>query len=167
MEKYWMKYKTWDEGCSVQDKFFKVLKRYHPEAREATLEEQYQHIDFVARIGTIDVKGKKRANRRMGVSSDIQWIEFKGNSGLPGWIYGTQDYVAFERDYGFILVGTADLRKLAESLCNLTERVYKSTDALYKAYQRMDRCDLLSMIKVKDILTLPYKILQYDINELI
>jgi len=164
---YWMKYKTWGEGCSVQDKFFKVLKSIDSSAREATLEEQYKHIDFVSKLGTIDVKGKKRINRRMQTSSDIQWIEFKSNKGMPGWIYGSQDFIAFERDYGFILVKTLDLKNLAKKLCNLDERVYKSVDALYKGYSRKDRCDLLSMIKVKDILTLPYKLLQYSIEDLI
>jgi hypothetical protein len=163
---YWMKYKTWAEGCSVQDKFFKVLKAVDPQAREATLEEQYKHIDFVSKLGTIDVKGKKRANRRMQTSSDIQWIEFKSNRGMPGWIYGSQDFIAFERDYGFILVKTLDLKNLSENLCNLGDRVYKSTEALYKGYSRKDRCDLLSMIKVEDILTLPYKVLNYDIEDL-
>jgi hypothetical protein len=162
-----MKYKTWAEGCSVQDKFFKVLKTVDPNAREATLDEQYKHIDFVSEIGTIDVKGKKRANRRMQTSSDIQWIEFKSNQGMPGWIYGSQDFIAFERDYGFILVKTLDLKNLSEKLCNLDQRVYKSVDALYKGYSRQDRCDLLSMVKVDDILTLPYKILKYDIEDLI
>ena len=162
-----MKYKTWAEGCSVQDKFFKVLKTVDPNAREATLDEQYKHIDFVSEIGTIDVKGKKRANRRMQTSSDIQWIEFKSNQGMPGWIYGSQDFIAFERDYGFILVKTLDLKNLSEKLCNLDQRVYKSVDALYKGYSRQDRCDLLSMVKVDDILTLPYRILKYDIEDLI
>ena len=118
-------------------------------------------------IGTIDVKGKKRANRRMQTSSDIQWIEFKSNQGMPGWIYGSQDFIAFERDYGFILVKTLDLKNLSEKLCNLDQRVYKSVDALYKGYSRQDRCDLLSMVKVDDILTLPYRILKYDIEDLI
>ena len=162
-----MKYKTWAEGCSVQDKFFKVLKTVDPNAREATLDEQYKHIDFVSEIGTIDVKGKKRANRRMQTSSDIQWIEFKSNQGMPGWIYGSQDFIAFERDYGFILVKTLDLKNLSEKLCNLDQRVYKSVDALYKGYSRQDRCDLLSMVKVDDILTLPYRILRYEIEDLI
>ena len=164
---YWMKYKTWAEGCSVQDKFFKVLKVQDPQAREATLEEQYQHIDFVSKLGTIDVKGKERANRRMQTSSDIQWIEFRGNTGQPGWIYGSQDFIAFERNYGFILVKTVELKKMAENLCNLGTKVYKSTEALYKGYSRKDRKDLLSMVRMEDILELPYKILKYDIEDLI
>ena len=62
---YWMKYKTWAEGCSVQDKFFKVLKAQDSQAREATLEEQYQHIDFVSKLLRYDHQERLSAKEAM------------------------------------------------------------------------------------------------------
>ena len=159
---YYFKYKTWGEGKATESNFFSLLKGKYPNAREATLEEQYQHIDYICDLGTIDVKGKKRKNRSSNFNLDIVWIEFKGNEGYQGWIYGEQDFIALERPYGFILVKTPDLRKLAESLCNTGEMVAKSSDALYKGYTRKDRKDLLSMISIKDVLTIPYSILPYN-----
>lgn len=164
---YYFKYKTWGEGKATESVFFDLIKTYYPNAREATLEEQYKHIDYVCSIGTIDVKGKKRKNRHSNFDMDIVWLEFKSNEGFPGWLYGTQDFIAFERPYGFILVRTPDLLKLGKSLCNLGEKVAKSSEALYKGYTRKGRKDLLSMVSIKDVLTLPYKILHYETDKLI
>jgi hypothetical protein len=84
-------------------------------------------------------------------------LEFANVRGNTGWLRSDVDYIAFERANDFLIVKRQLLLELAESLCDLVNITTQAKEALYKGYQRKGRADLISMIKMSDILTLPHK----------
>ena len=149
---------SWDRGQKLEDEFFEILKLRDPEARRATPKEQYRHIDFVTEFGSIDVKSKKRIGRADADEQDtIVWLEYKNVQGKKGWLVSEVDILAFERDDDFILIKRKALLKLANKLCNLDDMVDKSSDALYKGYTRKGRQDLITQVKMRDILKLKHR----------
>jgi hypothetical protein len=151
--------KSWNRGQKVEADFFKLLKKFDPKARKANREDQYRHIDFHSAFGKIDVKARKKINRRDSEEQEeLIWVEFKNVGGREGWLFGSADLIAFEREKDFLVVKRILLMGLCQSLCNTLKRVEKSGEALYKGYQRAGRKDLISMIKMSDLLALPHDI---------
>ena len=142
---------SWNRGQKKECEFGVLLKRKYPEARSASFQEQVSHIDWICNKGAIDVKAMKRINRSGDIQSKVIWIEFKGNSGRKGWLYGKQDYVAFEAPDRFVLVKRADLQKLCEKICDTESRVDSAKDALYKIYTRKGKLDQISLIHFNDL----------------
>lgn len=142
-------------GESAEFIFFNLLKQ-RGEARAASFLEQKQHIDFLLLRGKkvikYEVKARKKINRADKSTNDLHvWVEFHNVSGQLGWLYGKANYVAFEREDDFIIVETEKLKNLALKLCDLSTLVSSPKDALYKAYRRNGRMDLISIIKMSDI----------------
>ena len=65
--------------------------------------------------------------------------------------------IAFERDKDFVLIKRNYLLGMCQVKCDLSKKVTNSRDALYKGYQREGRKDLISIIKMSDILELPHQ----------
>ena len=150
---------SWDRGQKLEDEFFELVKMRDPNARRATSKEQYRHIDFVTYFGSIDVKSKKRIGRADGNEQDtIVWLEYKNVQGKEGWLVSMVDILAFERDDDFILVRRKALHEMANSLCNLNDTVDKSSDALYKGYTRKGREDLITQVKMSDIMNIEHRV---------
>ena len=59
----WIGSESFENGQQVETEFGTLLKRRYPEAREATLEEQFKHIDWICNKGSIDVKAMKAVSR--------------------------------------------------------------------------------------------------------
>jgi hypothetical protein len=156
----WIGSDSWKAGQSSEDSFGAILRGKYPEARKATLQEQYEHKDWVCSAGSIDVKALKSRNRGASKQEDYIWIEFRNNVGDAGWLYGTQDFVAFEGHEDYIVVRTEDLRRACELLCYIDKRVDRASDALYKGYSRKNRSDLISMIRRSDLLNINHKALK-------
>jgi hypothetical protein len=141
------------------EKIFEGLakeKKLNPIA--ATRKQQITHIDFIltAKNGSkyfVDVKARKRSARNNSkISDDLIWIEFKNVAGNNGWLYGSADYIAFERENDFVIVSRLNLVTLCERIVNLNSFTKDPKDALYKLYTRTDRKDKICMIKMEDIL---------------
>lgn len=156
----WIDSDSWEVGQASEDSFGAILKGKYPEARKATLEEQYEHKDWICSVGSIDVKALKSKNRGSTRQEDYIWIEFRNNVGDEGWLYGTQDFVAFEGHEDYVIVRTNDLRELSEGLCDIKNRVDSAGAALYKGYSRKNRSDLISMIRRSDLLNINHKVLK-------
>ena len=151
----WTKDKSWDRGQLVEAQRFKrLMSLIDPDIKEATREEQYQHIDWHTCIGTVDVKAMKRVSRNGSLQNELVWVEFRNTAGLNGWLFGDQKWVALEIPEGFIFVITKDLLELANKLCDTDTFVHSAKGALYKAYQRRGQGDVISMIKMDDVKTL-------------
>ena len=103
----------------------------------------------------------KRISRGSPIQSEFIWIEFKNNNGLDGWIYGKQDWIAFEAPDRYVVVSRERLMNFALVVCDLENKVSQAKDALYKAYTREGRKDLISMIRFDDLL----KIENFTINK--
>ena len=155
----WKQSQSWKEGQKVEDGFAELLEQRDPNYKRATKQEQFRHIDFHTFFGTIDVKAKKKLNRRDAKGQDeYVWLEFKNVQGKDGWLCGETDIIAFERDNDFVLVSRHQLLQMAKSKCDLNKRVTYSRDALYKGYRRNGRKDLISIVKMGDILQIPHRI---------
>jgi hypothetical protein len=53
---------------------------------------------------------------------------------------------------------------MGEKLCDLGDRVSVGRDALYKGYQRRGRKDLLSIVKMSDVLKLYHQLWTKDVD---
>jgi hypothetical protein len=149
----------WGRGQSVEDAFKSIMDRKGITYREASRDEQFQHFDYVTSVGTIDVKARKKINRSDDdEQDDLVWVEFKNTAGNAGWLTSDVDFIAFERKDDFVVVRRHALLELANEKCDLTNMVNRPSDALYKGYQRRGRLDLISIIKMQDILQLPVTI---------
>jgi len=153
----WVGSKPWHLGNEKEDEFGLLIEDIYEDVRPATLEEQYKHIDWVCSVGSIDVKAMKSITRHKKKSPDRIWIEFKNTVGCYGWLYGEQDFIAFEQQDCYIMVRRRDLAELADMLCNKEDFVYTAREALYKVYNRKNTKDLISMIKTSDLLTLQHR----------
>ncbi len=161
----WIQDASWKRGQGVEAMFAKLLNERADNARAADLQEQFSHVDYISDFGKIDVKARKRVNRSDDSAQDeLVWLEFKNVQGKVGWLYGKADWIAFERVADFVLVKRADLAKLGEKLCDLTDLVARGADALYKGYQRRGRHDLLSIIKMSDILKIEHQLWAKDVD---
>lgn len=153
----WTKSKSWKRGQDTENgRFLRVFSLVDDNPRKATMDDQMKHIDWHTLIGTIDVKAMKRVNRGGDLQTEFMWIEFRNRAGTNGWIFGKQDWIAFEMLDGFLLARTKDLRDLANELCNTDVFVQRACDALYKAYQRKGNSDIISMIKFSDLDKIPH-----------
>jgi len=138
-------------GQKAEDDFFVLLKERHPDARAATMDEQFKHIDYVWSKGSIDVKAMKALSRGSSTQNDLIWVEFKNNTGADGWLFGEQDFVAFEEPDRYTVVPRKTLATLCELFCRLDEKVHSPRDALYKSYTRSGKKDVISIVKMEDI----------------
>lgn len=151
--------KSWNRGQRVEKEFSQLLRMYDSNYRKANREEQFRHIDYFTSFGTIDVKAKKKINRADDDEQDqLVWVEFKNVQGRDGWLRSGADYIAFERDNDFVLVSRNYVLGMAQVKCDLTKKVTNSKEALYKAYQREGRKDLISIVKMEDILNMPHRV---------
>mgnify|MGYP003642350368 FL=1 len=155
----WKNTSSWNRGQRVEKEFIMLLKQRDPNFRKADREEQFRHIDYFSYFGTIDVKAKKKINRSDSEEQDdLIWVEFLNVQGREGWLRGQTDIIAFERDDDFILIRRNYLLGMCQVRCDLSNRVTNSKDALYKGYQREGRKDLISIIKMSDVLDLPHQV---------
>lgn len=151
---------SWRMGHQVESLFSLCLKKKGIEHHKATEDEnRKQHIDFHTELGTVDVKAMKKVGRGdYDSQQDFIWLEFQNVRGNTGWLCSEVDCIAFERLNDFVIVKRQSLLELAESLCDLTNITGEGgMKALYRGYQRLGRKDIISMIKMSDVLTLPYK----------
>lgn len=157
-------------GKKAEDLFEEWLKKKHRKYRPATLEEQYQHIDFVIHSDklnkniNIDVKGTKKKSRiDFSTNSQYVWIEFKNVRGNEGWLYGKADYIAFydEENDKFYIVDRKELAEFCEKKCD-NKVVTNPKEALYHKYTREGRKDVISLFYLEDILTCKHSILKKD-----
>lgn len=155
----WKNTSSWNRGQKVEKEFTRLLKTRDPNYRKANREDQFRHIDYFTSFGTIDVKAKKRISRSDENEQDeLLWVEFQNVQGREGWLRSSVDVIAFERDYDFVLIRRNYLLGMCQVKCDLSKKVTNSKDALYKGYQREGRKDLISIIKMSDVLDLPHQI---------
>ena len=145
-------------GLSAELLFEECMKNRKVKFRPATKQEQYEHIDYFLFDNsrkiytTVDVKAAKKQSRYdSDTSDDIIWVEFKGVSGYPGWLYGKAKYIAFHKpsEDCFYLVETKKLAALCEKLCVGT--AYSASQAFHKRYRRSGRLDEISIISFEDL----------------
>lgn len=148
-------------GKAAEDRFVKMAEaRGFTVAHSRKNDDIFRHIDFIVvqpnPVGGegvakfVDVKARKRISRNDEDAQDQEiWLEIKNVGGNNGWVY-SEGYVAFENLKGFVIVEKATLRRLIDELVS-NELVTSATNALYKRYSRRGRKDLLTRVRISDI----------------
>jgi len=156
---HWKNSESWNTGQKVESNFSDLLDLRNIKWEKATRNEQFNHIDYKTSIGSIDVKAKKKISRSDSkYQSDFVWLEFKNVQGKHGWLWCGADIIAFERDDDFVLFRRQELLHWAMEKCKTRTLVENSRDALYKGYTRKGRKDLISIVKMKDMMEIYHKI---------
>ncbi len=141
-----------EAGASAEAIFQSSLAKYM-QSHGTDFGGQISHQDFLSDHGSFDIKAMKKISRECEKPQhEYVWIEFKNVAGNYGWLYGKADYIAFERPEDFVVVRRSGLVKLCEKLVDPDTTVKTPHEALYKMYQRQNRKDLLSLIKMSDLL---------------
>jgi hypothetical protein len=88
---------------------------------------------------TVDVKAHNP------LYGDDHWLEIRNVQGNAGWLYGEADYIAFQREKGFLMVDRVKLRDwVNENVAK--EYVTVKRDALMKVYTRSGRKDMITKV---------------------
>ena len=144
-------------GLKAEISFTDVAKKKVYEVIHANKDANvYKHVDLYLtqnhNVTSVDVKARKKLSRRDDkYNDDFTWIEFKNVRGNDGWLYGKADKIVFEREKDFVLVNRDMLQRFCEKKVS---EVFVSTskEALYKKYQRPNREDVITLIKLDDVL---------------
>lgn len=145
-------------GENAESTFVASVQKAGMKITKSSKQDEFKHIDFYVETSdklkfSVEVKSRKKVKRNdEKVNDDLLWIEFKNVRGMRGWLYGSADLIAFEREFDFVMVNRKLLARLCEKLCDLTKLNVDLKMPLYTGYQRRDRSDLLSLIKMSDIL---------------
>lgn len=145
-------------GAAAETGFELAAKKSGYKISKGTRSDDINHIDFFMEMDggikmSVDVKSRKKIKRSdESVNDELLWIEFKNVRGMRGWLYGKADLIAFERENDFLLVNRKLFARLCEKLCDLTKMNIDRSMPLYTGYQRKDRLDVLSLIKMADII---------------
>jgi len=138
-------------------------------------ENMHEHWDFsIDRWGDddndlvymqVDVKARKKTSRKdTNFNDEWTWLEFKNVRGDPGWLKGGATHIAFERENDFVVVPRGALKDWAaeeiERRCHPDGGSHphkhwakNARDAKYKYYTRWKREDLLTQVKMADIIS--------------
>jgi hypothetical protein len=100
----------------------------------------------------VDVKGMKKITRLdPEPNENFHWVELVNVTGKWGWLYGAAEDFAFETEDYWLIVSKEKLQSFIKKKCS-KEMVTKSTDALYKMYQREGRKDIMTLVKTMDLI---------------
>jgi hypothetical protein len=144
------------QGNQAEEAFKEILLSRGFKVRDADGVEQRNHVDLISTENNknvrYDVKARKKVSRSDEVYQDeLVWVELLNVRGDLGWVYGSSDYLVFEREKDFIVVSREKLADFIQKTCNFRKEAQHSSDALYCKYQRKGRKDLITLIKNSDI----------------
>jgi hypothetical protein len=149
---------SFESGDKAESSFETAIRKANLSCKKTSFQEEIRHIDFwiegerLPRTA-VDVKSRKKAKRADDKYNDeVVWIEFSNVQGKRGWLYGESNIIAFERENDFLLVNRKLLARLCEKLCDLSQLNVGFGMPMYTGYQRKGRKDLLSLIKMTDII---------------
>lgn len=97
---------------------------------------------------------KKIKNKKQ--SQEWLWIEFKNSKGKQGWVHGDAHFVAFERNYDFIVVNRKELLNFLNSGKKIRYDlpfVTLAKKAKYRIYKRPGKKEEITQIHIKDLKT--------------
>jgi hypothetical protein len=142
------------------DEIFRSIAKVRGMGIEKTSfeEDMYDHIDYYLTYKgirfPIDIKSSKRTLTFSGDSKDLMeewvWIELKNVAGRLGWLYGKAVYIAYIFNNSMWLINR---QKLVDFIAKRVTKTFVSKEeAGYKLYQRRDRKDVLTLVKLGDIM---------------
>jgi len=146
-------------GHAAETVFRELLKAEGYTVTDATMEEQRNHVDFIATRNNsntrFDVKARKKISRQdNNYQDEFVWVEILNVRGDKGWVFGGADFIAFEREKDFLIVRRDKLADFIQKTCNLRKQAFHPSEALYCRYQRRGRQDCVTLITAEDLVKL-------------
>jgi len=143
-----------EEGKKTELEFAKTLKDFSLATKEQDI---YEHWDIISDGIKYDVKGLKKIRRYDSKPDEnVHWIEINNVNGDPGWLYGKADYFVFETFDYWIIVDKIILKDFIETK---TIQIQTSYPELYHLYRRLDKRDIITLVKTIDLMKLSHKII--------
>ena len=104
----------------------------------------------------VALKARKKTNRKQKNYNDKwAWIELRTVDGSFGWLYGDSDFIIFELKKSYVFVNRKRLLQYINSNIDFDlPFVQNSWEAKYKVYQRKDKLDQITQVKMANILKL-------------
>lgn len=136
-----------------------TIKGYSPQKSKRN---EYDNVSHV-------LKAKGKEGRPINILFDVKkvknkkqsqewlWIEFKNSQGKRGWIYGDAHFVAFERNYDFLVVNRKELLAMLNSGNKIRYDlpfVTLAKKAKYRIYKRSGKPEEITQINIKDLKSL-------------
>lgn len=143
-------------GTKAEQRFADMCVDRGLHFRVATKKENiFNHFDFLVtlkdgRRQAVDVKAIKSRRRGGLPDPSVVFVEMRGVTGRPGWIYGKADYIAFEQPTGFFMVPRKGLLQRAEELLPMCARSMISGVAM-TIYGRNGRRDEMLVLNAEHI----------------
>jgi hypothetical protein len=136
-------------GHGSEKSYFLSCKSANLDVRKApSNQDMRHHVDFILEGKTVDVKGMKDTHKLGQIL-----LEIKNVQGKQGWCsFSGPDWIAFDFDTFFLHARNADLIELVQNKCDLKHKVFRAKDALYKAYTRKERMDLMTVVTFADVI---------------
>jgi hypothetical protein len=144
-------------GDKAEDLFILAAVKHGWKISAATKDQNIEeHWDFLIEKDDhackVEVKSEKRIERDDAKSqTDFIWVELRNVRGKVGWLFGSADWIAFEKQNAFVFVKRLDLLKVVNQKVDLVAKVKSPKEALHKIYTRSGRKDKLTLLPVHDI----------------
>lgn len=158
--------RCYNTALSSDETFIRIAKARGLSIEKTSFnEDMYDHIDYYVTYKGIrfpvDIKSSKRTLTLSGDSKELMeqwvWIELKNVAGNLGWLYGKARYIAYIFNNSMWLINRKKLIEFIDK--KVTKKFVRKEEASYKLYQRQDRKDVLTLVKLGDIM--------YDIQPVI
>jgi len=141
-------------GSSAEQRFSKLASSRGWSVKKSTFRMNKQDkIDFVISkrgVGelSVDVKSRKRLKRQRQTSNDdIVWLEIMAvGHEHPGWLYGEAKLLAFEKDWGFLIVDREKVANYVDASVDKNTIVKTPEEAHKKIYHRKTFRGLLTWL---------------------
>lgn len=155
------------EGQEVERRFvIQLVDTYGGTWKPADKETDIKkHIDVLwitpdKKVVSFDVKGLRKNNRTDNTYDDtITWLEIRNVHGQPGWLYGEEDYIAFETNTEWIIVEPTRLIQLLNTHVVNGDLSHTMPDKPYIYYQRAGRRDVIVKVRMKDVREVANKVI--------
>jgi hypothetical protein len=145
-----------ERGRTAEDIFKRSAEAEGWRVEESTpQQDMYDHIDFTIEwVGLPELHHKRivgdgakfTVDVKSGGTDKFVWLEIRNVHGHAGWLYGEADFIAFQREKGFLLVDRKKLQRWVEE--NVAkEYVTRKQDALMKVYTRQGRKDMITKVQ--------------------
>ena len=143
--------------------FVKLAKSKGYIVKKPTQEEFEKFINFVLvgksvsggpKTVKVALKARKKTNRSSNNYEDKwAWVELRTVNGDFGWLYGDADFVIFELKTEYVFVNRKRLLQYIHSNIDFDlPFVQNSWEAKYKIYQRKNKLDQITQVKIANLL---------------
>ena len=159
---------SWDDGTEAENAYVKALEGdesglYKFLRHATTSEDMMQHWDLKFRCGgsplLSDVKSHRHKYRHGPLLEGFFVVEWKNVAGKKGWILGEADEIAYEYYDDFYVFNRQELMNYTFMITDFSKKVTKFFDCVNCIYQRKDRKDQMTLIKISGLLeSVPHEI---------